>query len=717
MAEGIQYDVFASLKVQGGATFASDMGKAAGSAAALQGAFDKVQGGAQRAWGGLSTLGDMALGVVGKVAAVGTAVATTVMVGSAAAIAATGKNLAELEGKSIQLNAVIAAATERSYADVSGEVSGLFQQFKADAIQSAGGMGDFVDSASKIAAPILGAGRSMEELREITKGVIATAPALGVEFKQAGSDVMRMLQGSAGADLPFFQALKSIPSLGIESAEAFNKLAPEKRIDTVKKALTNPAFLAASAAAGDSFKGLWATTEDLLTTMGGLAVSPAFEVLKRGMKSVTGTLIAGLDKGGPVRGALEQLGDTVGYRFGQIGTTLGRLFPDLNGSTEGTVLWVERLVDNGLARVVSATTWVADHWPEINAGAKAFAGWVSHAAGSALELVRTLGGGDLAKGVERAAMLYGGSKVAGPAAQVALGGAQMAQGAFKAGQWAWGLVGAGGAAAGAEAAGAAGAAGAAAGGSGAVGAAGGAAGAALGGAGTLATGGLLAGAAAFVATTYLAIEQDTFGFVRFVSSEWDRMMVAGERLWSSLKGLGRQLESMWDAVMQLYESMKPLLGLFASLYAIPVVAVFEGLVNGTTMAADALSGLAQHLQLFASYATDAIGPLAKLMDEVVDKLGLKRKTLSPVDEDGMRRFDAGFAGAPVISTSGALAPGSGAGKKPPGSSAKQHVEVTIKWDLGEGNEEAIYVRSRRDFTETLRNAKSFVRSGPLPGRF
>ena len=250
MADGIQYDVHASLKVTNASGFHADMSRAAGSANALQTAFDKVKGGAERAWGGLSSVAQMASSTVGSIVAVGTATATALAVGTSAGVAAAGKNLAMLEGKSIQLSSVIAAATERSFAGVQAETGDLFQKFKGDAVQSAGGMADFVDTASKIAAPILGAGQSMEELRNITKGVIATAPALGVEFKQAGSDVMRMLQGSAGADLPFFQALKSIPSLGIESAEAFNKLAPEDRIETIKEALTNPAFLAASDAAG-----------------------------------------------------------------------------------------------------------------------------------------------------------------------------------------------------------------------------------------------------------------------------------------------------------------------------------------------------------------------------------------------------------------------------------------------------------------------------------
>jgi hypothetical protein len=231
---------------------------------------------------------------------------------------------------------------------------------------------------------------------------------------------------------------------------------------------------------------------------------------------------------------------------------------------------------------------------------------------------------------------------------------------------------------------------------------------------------LLAGAAAFVATTYLAIEQDTFGFFHFLGRQWDFLMEKTKELQRSASGLGRQLGALWDAAMNLYEALKPLLGVFASLYAIPLAAGFELIVTAATGAAEGLDYLAKTMQLLAGYATEATAGLTTFVDGLVDKLGLKRKTLSPVVEDGMRReMDVGMAGMPVISTSGAMA-GVGTtkpkGKSPP-AGGKQSVEVVLKWDLGEGNEDAIYVRSRRDITEMIKNAQGFVRGAPLPGRF
>lgn len=706
--EGIQYDVSAVLKVAQAGAFHAEMGKAAKGADTLQGALDKLNSGAQTFAGGLSSLVSRTTAMVGGLAA--TAVAATTA-GTALAVAHVGKNLSMLEDKGIQLTAVVAAATEQQFGAVRGETNKLFAQFRDDAVKSAGETKDFVDTASKLAGPLLGAGKSMADLREITKGVIATAPALGVKFEQAGSDVMRMLQGSAGADLPFFKALQSIPSLGIKSAEAFNKLAQDKQIETVQKALTNPAFLAASDEAGDSFSGLISTSQDLAKTMGGLAVSPAFGAIKRGLKSVTATIIEGLGEKGALRGSLETLGERVGHRFEQVGHQLGRIFPDLNGSLTSTVDLVTRLADQGMARVVWGATQIADHWPEITAQAAKFAGWIDHAADRGLAMVRALGGGDLVKGLERAGLLLAGGHAAAPVGSMAVGGLQMAQGAFSLGRLA---MGAGGAATAAEAA--AGAGGAAAGaGAGAAGATG-TAGAALGGAGALASGGILAGVAAFVATTYLAIEQDTFGFFGILRQQWNTLMETGESLRRNLSGLWGQVEQLTNSGGQLWAALKPLAGVFASIYAIPLALFFEGVVGALQMTADVVNVLAKNLQLVAMIATEAAGKLSSMVDAVVDKLGLKKPTLAAQEEDlGRREQEIVMLG--VVSGMAAGNVGGPGAKPKPNDKGSQKVDVTIKWDLGEGNEEAIYVRSRKDITEMTKNARGFVRASPLAGRF
>lgn len=237
------------------------------------------------------------------------------------------------------------------------------------------------------------------------------------------------------------------------------------------------------------------------------------------------------------------------------------------------------------------------------------------------------------------------------------------------------------------------------------------------GAGALATGGLLIGAAAFLAVTYEAIEADTFGFVQVIQQSWAELKVSalglhqsGVKLWGSLGGL-------WDAVVKLYEASRPLIGVFASIYTIPLAAFFEGVLTAATAAAGALSTVATYLQMMATHATEGADKLALMVDKVANILGLK-KYESPPEDRGRYALDMTNVGGLPISIPGALSAGTGSSsaKKPPAGGG-QKVEVVLKWDLGEGNEDAIYVRSRRDITDMIKNAQGFARGAPLPGRF
>jgi hypothetical protein len=707
MADGIQYEVQAILKVVQGSQFHAEMGKAAEGATKLQSSLEKVTGGAQQFATGLSDVVGKATHLVGGMAAMATAATTAA---TAFAVKHIGTNLALLESKAIQLSSVVAAATERPFAQVQVESRKLFEQFRNDAIKSAGETQDFVEVAALIAGPVLGAGQSMAKLRELTQGVMNTAPALAVSFKQAGSDVMRILQGTARIGLPLFRAMKAIPTLGIPEAKEFNKLDVHKRLELVTKALTNPAFKAGAEQAAESWAGLSSTAVDLMKNMGGMVLGPSFEALKRGLSKVNAELIEGLSEGGPLRVSLTRLGDVIGTRFVRLGQQLGRIFPNLTVSIWDTTDAITNMVANGLDRGLFALERMIDRWPQISSQAERFAGWVSHAADRAVELVRALGGGDLGKGLERAALLYGGSKIAAPVSSMALGTAQMGMGLAGMAKWA-GIGGAGSAAATAAAAAEGAAAGAAAGAGGAGGAAAGAAGAA-GSAGLLAGGGLLAGVAGFAASTYLAIEQDTFGFFQFLRQQWDQLKTSGESLVRNGRGLWRQLEELGAAAVKVYEALKPVLGVFASLYAIPLAVAFEGIVGAAQTTIDVLNYLAKTLQLIAQHATPAANKLAELIDQAVDRLGLKKPKLAGVGEEERREIDiSGTMYGARMGVTMALAEQhwDTYNKPAPPPKDTKKIEVTVKFDLGESNEEALIVRTKRELARDLARSTSTVR--------
>lgn len=116
----IEYSVVAKLQAQGAPQFKGDMGAAAQAASKLQ---DGLKGmGAH-----LYEFGAGAIGAAAKVTSIAAAMGTAAAVAAAGYI---GKNLSLLEDKSIQMGAVIGAATSTSFQAAKRESDVLFEKFK-----------------------------------------------------------------------------------------------------------------------------------------------------------------------------------------------------------------------------------------------------------------------------------------------------------------------------------------------------------------------------------------------------------------------------------------------------------------------------------------------------------------------------------------------------------------------------------------------------------
>jgi len=722
----VVYSIEANLRVGGQGQFQEGLGRAAKSADSLQGSLKGLAGGAAGVVGGIVDIGMAAVGLGAKVAA---GVGGGAIIAAGLATKHIGASLAMLEDKGIQLASVMAASTGIGFAQMQKQSAELFDQFRADAIKSAGETADFVNVASMIAGPIMGAGKSMKDLHDITASVINAAPAMGIKFEQAGSDVMRMLQGVAGVEQPLFRAMVAIPSLGIKKAEEFNKLSPEKRFQKIKEALGNDAFKDAAEAAGNSWTGLMSTLQDVAKTAGGALGAPIFERGKRALDVFTKDLIKGLGPGGMLGINLKEVGNTFASRLDGIGANLRRLVPDISGTLSALVVKFGAIANDGMERVVQGSTWIADHWGEIVSGARAFAQHVRDAADHVAGLVRALGGGDMAKGVERLAEIAVARQAAAGLAPVAGAGIQAAQGAIGVGKWAAGALGGGGAAAGAAgvAATAASTAAAAAPAAAAPAAAGLAAIPDIS-AGALAGGGIIdsiaAGISSFgafaaaippvaivIAAVVGAIEvlrTNFLGMGSWLTGIWDKIQGHAIMLWGSLKGL-------WSALGQLYDAISPVIALIG----VQFVAVLGVLGTVLDYGIQALDYLVQTLRLVVNGATLAAQAIGDMIDGILRKVGAKKGTLAPGsplgDKEEYFGGDAQF-GTGLVAMGTAASGGAPSNTAPKaGSKGGGKVEVTIKWDLGDGNEEAILVRARKDFVRTLHDATSIVRGSVMPG--
>lgn len=683
----VSYDIEAVLRVKNG-EFNRRMDEAAARASKFGEGFGAIGTGIENVMNRVGGIASGAATAMGGVALAGVA-------GIAYAAKSSISNLQMLEDKGIQMASVMAAATSTPFETMKKESDSMFARFRTAAITSAGETADFVNTASLLAGPILGAGKSMTDLENTVKGVIATAPALGASFQQAGSDVMRMLQGSAGAELPFFKAMQSIPSLGIKSAEAFNKMSQAARFDAITKALSNPAFKAGAEAMGQSLTGLLSTAQDVAKNIGGGIFEPFYTKGKAALSKLLDFMNGELLQGGIISNLIGSLGARFDVAFERLQKNLARIFPPMETGAIGIANAIDRGVGWAIDKAVRASGWLADHWSQIVSLGERFAAGIAHAAETGKSLVTALGGGDFTKGLERVAELYAAKKIGGDLLPFGSAAASFGGGIMNLGKMIPGL-------GGGAAAGGAGAAGAAASGAGAAGSAAAASGPPGWAMGLYALRQFAIVAAVITAAVYaanVAIESGG-AVVAWAGDKFDAMKASASNLITAVEGLG-------GAGMRAVSAARPLIdiigtGLVAAAGA--AMAVLGGVI-------DVMTGMAQTASALVDIMGQAANAVGKFIDSVATKLGLtaKSKLTDEAYDPAASRVDQGASFVPYISTSGSGGPTTmKKGVTAPaskGGGGKQ--EITVKFDFGDGNEEAIYIRTRKDMVRGLRNARIF----------
>lgn len=152
----------------------------------------------------------------------------------------------------------------------------LMAQLREDAKQSAGTFQEMTDFAKQIAPPVLAAGASMEELRELTKGSVVAASAFGIRADVAALDIRQALGKGLNKRDPFGSML--LDSIGM-TTDAFNQLDKVSRMKTLQKAFDQPAIRAAAKEYQTSFEGTFSTFKSSLQEFGGKVGSKLFAKL------------------------------------------------------------------------------------------------------------------------------------------------------------------------------------------------------------------------------------------------------------------------------------------------------------------------------------------------------------------------------------------------------------------------------------------------------
>lgn len=183
--------------------------------------------------------------------------------------------------------------------------------------------------------------------------------------------------------------------------------------------------------------------------------------------------------------------------------------------------------------------------------------------------------------------------------------------------------------------------------------------------------------------------------------------------WKAFKGQGEELSV---AMGRLYNAAKPLYE--AGL--VPMAAIIGGpltlvIIGATTV----LDGLVSVMTALAMMGTDAANAMAALITTMKDKLGIKDPpALDPTEDTGdVDKHSYGITGFTPIAgdtTSAAMREAFAPKKKAP-DKATAKVVVELKWELGEGNEDAIFVKTRKDILDMFRGAAGTQRTSRLAG--
>jgi len=183
----------------------------------------------------------------------------------------------------------------------------LMSQIRLDAASLPGEFADFVAMAQTITAPLVNAGKGMEDIRNLTRDSVVAAAALGVNYDQAAREMAQLLEGHAGGHNVLGTRLGITTSTQVNGKD-FNKATSAERFDFIEKSLSKakeslPAFQ-------KSWSGLTSTMIDDGKRLLGAATQPLFERLK--------TTFAGINtmlESGTAMSYAERVGAWLGHAF------------------------------------------------------------------------------------------------------------------------------------------------------------------------------------------------------------------------------------------------------------------------------------------------------------------------------------------------------------------------------------------------------------------
>ena len=254
-----------------------------------------------------------------------------------------------------------------------GKADALVKQYTLDARASIGTTADFVDMSKMMTAAVTRSGGSMQDLHDITKGMVISSKAMGFAPQIAAIEATEALMGNVMIRNRYAQYLLGSIGYGDETGRSrYQQLSTEKRLSELKRALGGGWLKDLASAQEHSMLGATSTFMDNAQLAAMRAGKALFDAIKLDLNQWNEYLIKNGDK-------IDHIAEAVGH----------------------DLVWAFR-------ELKDLTAWLHDHWEAL---ALIYAGFKipGMVAGFSGGLASGLGGG--AAGIVGAAAAGG---VAGP---------------------------------------------------------------------------------------------------------------------------------------------------------------------------------------------------------------------------------------------------------------------------------------------------------------
>lgn len=191
-----------------------------------------------------------------------------------------------LEDTKLAMTGLIQLNLGGSWSSNQKKANSLIEQFKVDARASAGTMQDFAQFAQLIAGPVTRAGMSMKDLRDLTKGGVVAAKAMGMQAEVAARDIEQALAGTLGMKDRFARAILEPMGITTEKWNEMMRETPQLAAQTLTKAFNQPALKKMASQYMDTWSGATSTLKDNLQQTLGKVGLPLMKALVEEVKKM-----------------------------------------------------------------------------------------------------------------------------------------------------------------------------------------------------------------------------------------------------------------------------------------------------------------------------------------------------------------------------------------------------------------------------------------------